>query len=329
VLDTEEAAKSTARFVVHSSSTTNPNAQIQRSLHFNNRIDLVQSCVNLQEDGTIDRTNPPPFSGTTGTHLQGLGIAAALHARITSQLPAETIPHCQRIVFLGAGACSLPAYLFEKLPHNVAVTAVELSADVCFAARRCFGVDTLEDSADHSRTFKLQQGCAVEWLTEADAGSVDVLIVDIEGDNQSGPQGDTIAPIQLVAPPAFMLSAPFLHSATDALAPDGILAINFIGSESCFADLRSSLPTLLEGLGLFEAAACRAPTMGPRSTLVDAEGGSGASSSTGKVHAIIFVTPAAGPAVLEARNAAEALHKLGDTQIVESPSAWLSGWEQW
>jgi hypothetical protein len=327
VLDTQEAAKDSKNgMVVHSSRL-----QTNRSLHFNNRINLVQSCVLLREDGAVDRALPPPITGATGTHLQGLGIAAALQAHNANA--GQSLAEKQRIVFLGAGACSLPAYLCQSLPYDVAVTAIELSADVCFAARQCFGVDALElgsdgsrDEAGVSRSFELQQGCAIEWLTEVEPSSVDVLIIDIEGDNQSGCASGT--PIDLVAPPSFMLSLPFMHSATDALAAGGVLAINFIGTESYLAEMRANFPTLLKGLGEFDVAACRAPAMAPRSSLVDAEGG-GSSSSSGRIHAILFVTATSSPSALGAGCVEEALSHPGGTCLVESTPDWLAGWEMW
>ena len=58
---------------------------------------------------------------------------------------------------LGAGACGLPAFLHEALP-GATIDAVELSADVCAAARACFGVAALEGSP----RFALHEACAFE-----------------------------------------------------------------------------------------------------------------------------------------------------------------------
>ena len=141
--------------VVHSTEEvsvieTTSDDSIHRSLHFNERPHLVQSCVRVDSrTGHIDHTRPPPSEGRLATHLQGLSLALALHSPNSGK---------KTVCVLGAGGCSLPAYLFGAVPEVKTMHAVELSKDVSYAARHYFGIRELEDSS-----FTLHTECAKSW----------------------------------------------------------------------------------------------------------------------------------------------------------------------
>ena len=212
-------------------------APARRSLRFNRRLDLEQTCVRLNPSTRcVDVSAPPP------SRLQGLALAAQLFTAATGRVP-------RRVAVLGAGGCSLPAFLHEALAE-CHVDAVELSADVRAAARACFGVAALETSG----RFQLHSGCAAAWmramaerferLGEASPG-FDVIIVDVEAgpdvastaDGEAGAPVTPVAPVaprELVAPPAQMLASAFLADLEATLAPDGVAAWNIIGAAGDF-----------------------------------------------------------------------------------------------
>ena len=148
-----------------------------RSLHFNDRFDVVQTCIALDAaTGGPDHSRPPSLDSQAGTATQGLSLAVALH-QISSSRGAcgDAAGAGRRIAVLGAGACALPAFLHEALP-SATIDAVELSGDVCAAARACFGVAALEGSP----RFALHEACAFDWLAAAPPRSLDLIIVDME-----------------------------------------------------------------------------------------------------------------------------------------------------
>jgi len=105
-----------------------------RSLHFNDRLDVVQSCVALDSSGAPILNRPPPLRGPTATYTQGLALAVAYHSiRHHQENISESVdgtstraPYAPRITILGAGACVLPAFLHEAVP-TATVDAVEVS----------------------------------------------------------------------------------------------------------------------------------------------------------------------------------------------------------
>ena len=51
-----------------------------RSLHFNDRFDVVQTCIALDAaTGGPDHSRPPSLDSQAGTATQGLSLAVALH----------------------------------------------------------------------------------------------------------------------------------------------------------------------------------------------------------------------------------------------------------
>ena len=205
-----------------------------RSIHFNDRLDLVQSCIRVHVSPSTgervpDHSRPPPSAGRTATHLFALAAAPALHHLLTSsggvgQVPPRASPtRPLAIVVLGAGGCSVPAFLATalRLPGGRAfeVSAVELSSAVVAAARAHFGIAQLEANG----ALQLYRACASEHLAQIAAtrpGSVDVLLIDLES-GLAMEHG-------LRAPPSFVLDAAFLASISSSLSTDGVVALNCI-----------------------------------------------------------------------------------------------------
>lgn len=213
-----------------------------RSLHFNDRYDYVQSSVRVSVAGLVDHSRPPPTVGETGTVVSGLGLAVASHILLTPSW-AHASHMALRIAVVGAGACSLPAFLHTALPA-AQVDAVELSAAVCAAARDHFGVAELEAS---SSRFRLHEGCGFEWLEAAPPDSADILVIDMEfgeidaevgapqpavgsadGAGDAAEAADATGP--LLAPPRRFLRPEVLARCAKVLAPGGVLAVNALGS---------------------------------------------------------------------------------------------------
>ena len=157
-----------------------------RSLHFNDRVDLVQSCVYVRPslnyadgnsvsssgpwcppaDRVVDHAAPPPAEGDTATHLNALLAAVGLYQALATAAGAEAdaappacSPHATqsappgplRVAVLGGGGCAVPAHLFAAMGGTDRVTLevdiVERSGGVVAAAREHFGIAALEEQA--------------------------------------------------------------------------------------------------------------------------------------------------------------------------------------
>ena len=101
-----------------------------RSMHFNQRLDFVQSCVRVRGAADAaprqrqpDHSRAPPSTGSTATHLGGLSSALALHQLLARQCgsaaaaaaPAAEGGDALSVLILGAGGCSVPAHLATSL----------------------------------------------------------------------------------------------------------------------------------------------------------------------------------------------------------------------
>lgn len=226
-----------------------------RSLHFNERVDVVQTCITVDAlTDTPDHSRPPSLDAQSGTYSQGLALAIALQG-----LNAARGSDACRIGVLGAGACGLPAFLHEALPQ-AQVDAVEVSADVCAAARECFGIQKLEGSP----RFRLHQTCAFEWVSAAPPASLDVLLVDLEaGEAALAPLWSQLDPkeraalggeLPLVAPPQRALSPEFIDACRAAVAPGGVVGVNALGGRAAIALASASF-----GATLGARVSCMAP----------------------------------------------------------------------
>ena len=118
------------------SGPSRPTRSWLRSLHFNDRLDYVQSCVRVKGAAKFraaDHSQPPPAHGATATHLHLLLVAVGLHRAIVSHT-GRPLAEDLRIAVLGAGGCSVPAYLATalRLPggRRAEIDAVELNKDV-------------------------------------------------------------------------------------------------------------------------------------------------------------------------------------------------------
>lgn len=186
-----------------------------RSLHFNDRLDYVQSCVRVTgtpacppELRVADHSQPPPMDGETATHLHLLVVAVGLYRAMA----AETAEHLH-IVVLGAGGCSVPAYLAAalRLPGGqpAEIDAVELNDDVVAAARAHFGIQNLEEVNNNTppNRLRVHTQCALEWVKAA-TERVDVLIVDLQSGNATDRHLGTC---EVHAPPQAAMESGFLH----------------------------------------------------------------------------------------------------------------------
>lgn len=281
-----------------------------RSLHFNERVDVVQTCVAVDAvTDTPDHSRPPSLDAQSGTYSQGLALAIALHGLRQTRGNAAC-----RIGVLGAGACGLPAFLHQALPH-AQVDAVEVSADVCAAARECFGVQSLERSS----RFRLHQTCAFEWVSAAPPASLDVLLVDLEaGEAALAPLWSQLDAAQkaelggelpLVAPPQRALSPEFIRACRAALAPGGVVGVNALGGGAAIALASASL-----GATLGARASCAAP-------MPPAEEGETDAFPELEQRLLFFGDGVDGVGADEMRTALDALPPL-----VDGKDQWLRGW---
>eukprot|EP01134_Creolimax_fragrantissima_P005496 CFRG5496T1 len=295
-----------------------------RSLHFNNRLDLVQTCVEVDaKTGEVDHSNPPPSFGKRATHLQGLALgyvlrhACALGSADGDDKKAST--KCN-IAVLGAGGCSLPSFLHHVLPDSN-IVCVEASPDVVDAARDFFGVRKLEEKQDNR--FTLIGSTAEEWveliqtgmpLGEATHESLDLVIVDIEdGDNGDGFHTDMSSSYsleaQLIAPPTSILNPKFWSNLSSVVAPGGVIAINVIGTEVAHEDMRNHLVAYLPSN--WTLSSCTAPNII-------------SGSATNVVHGILMACN--GPRVTS-DILLEAAGQL--PRLVDDPEAWVDTWKSW
>jgi hypothetical protein len=299
-----------------------------RSLHFNDRLDYVQSCVRLDAaTGQADHSRPPPTRGETGTVVSGLALAVATHSLLAGPLAAS---RPLRVAVIGAGACALPAFLHSALPRAT-IEAVEVSAEVCAAARAHFGVAELEASD----RFRLVEGCGFEWLATAAAGSTDVLIVDMEaGDaevNIGEPANDDRAESldeaatgaasgggqergPLLAPPRKLLEPAFVARCAEVLAPGGVLALNALGSDAEVRHVAAQFSAF---------AACSPPaSVAPA---MDAK-----ASGHPLVQRFLFCAPdtpaASARSSRESVRGALRLDQSRGVALVESAQEWLDSW---
>lgn len=230
-----------------------------RSLHFNDRLDYVQSCVRVTGTQTCppksrsaDHRHCPPASGATATHLHLLLTAVGLQRANTEHALEEHL----RIAVLGAGGCSVPAYLATalRLPRNRAaeIDAVELNEDVVAAARTYFGIQHLEASDVLPNRLRVHTQCALEWAKDA-SGKVDVLIVDLQGKPEA--DGDhRLGTAEVHAPPLMAMSQDFLHSVVKLVGEHptrpGVVAFNCIATPEGLMNVQERLR---HGLSLAKA----------------------------------------------------------------------------
>jgi len=212
-----------------------------RSLHFNARLDYVQSCVLVRGGGgdcpadrVPDHSSAPPSTGATATHLRRLLNAVGLQRLL---LPAgDPDPAPLRIVVLGAGGCTVPAHLATALRHPAAVEAVEISPAVVEVAHEWFGISTIPDE-----TLRVHTSCALEWMRCAEQ-PIDVLLIDLES-GASGASGEIRAPPPEVLAPAFLSRI----AALVGRHKPGAVAVNTIASESGLGHVASTLSGFFAG----------------------------------------------------------------------------------
>ncbi|OQS06510.1 hypothetical protein THRCLA_01455 [Thraustotheca clavata] len=181
-----------------------------RSLHFTNRLELVQSEVFLSKDGSIDFTK----------------LALDVHKGLCIGLALTTKPDSLRIGLLGAGAGVLPAYLEKNVIGDVHIDAVDPSIAILQAGREYFNLK-------QSTRLALHTEFGEDFLAKQESSSTDWLIIDVEDGSTSEST--------LRAPPASFLTSDFLKQVERVLTPTGSVAINAI-----YSDKDSALKTIQE-----------------------------------------------------------------------------------
>eukprot|EP01051_Picozoa_sp_SAG22_P005565 SAG22_NODE_334_length_12094_cov_9.446019_9_plen_459_part_00 len=338
---------------------THGGPEVHRSLHFSDRLDLVQTAVALDSAGQPRHDRPPPLTGKTGTHLQGLGLALAAHRALQLRAAADCSAGGEAgggadpgrplaLAVLGAGGGSLPAFLDTAVSPVLAcgrggaglqITAVELSPAAVAASKEFFGLGTCEARGG----LLVETGCAYRWLQAAPPASVDVLIVDLEdGGDERGEGGAERG--RLLAPPASLLAdgGKLVAAAGAALAPGGVVAFNMIAGPGGAAALSAAADQVAAALPGLDHWICRSPRLDDpevSSPASNGEEGVGAGLDEPGAEepgpeepghqAVVFCAKAAGGAGtrpgLSRDDMAAALATM--PVLVDRPDEWLAGWD--
>ncbi|ETV96778.1 hypothetical protein H310_10084 [Aphanomyces invadans] len=183
-----------------------------RSLHFTDRLQLVQSEVFLTHEGAVDHSYL-----SLDVH-RGLSVALGFldDSRRSSQW---------RIAMLGAGASVLPTFWHHLITRHrpVHIQVVEPREDMLRAGREYF------DAAD---ALQVHQQFGESFVSESlMAGALmDLIVVDVE-DGTSHAVSDDRGDGLLRAPPASMTSFSFLQDIRQLLTPRGVFAVNAIDGD--------------------------------------------------------------------------------------------------
>lgn len=255
------------------SGPSRPTRSWLRSLHFNDRLDYVQSCVRVKGAAKFraaDHSQPPPAHGATATHLHLLLVAVGLHRAIVSHT-GRPLAEDLRIAVLGAGGCSVPAYLATalRLPggRRAEIDAVELNKDVVAAARTYFGIQNLEETNDKlPNRLRVHTQCALAWVKAAPK-SVDVLIVDLESGNSTGDRH--LGACEVHAPPLAATDLDFLRDVARLVGSHlrpGVVAFNCIATPEGLIKVQERVR---QGLSLAKAEQHAESTSGAPATTHD------------------------------------------------------------
>lgn len=117
----------------------------------------------------------------------------------------------QKVLVLGLGGGSIPKFIHHYLP-DMQTRVVEINPEVIAVARSHFMLP------DDDARLQVIEGDGARYLPE-NPGSADLLILDIFDGHGVPPE---------------LYSQPFFDSAADALAQDGMLAVNLWGSDKNF-----------------------------------------------------------------------------------------------
>ena len=246
--------------------------------------------------------------------LQGLSLAVAVwlanNAGATrDELAAAAAATAPRICVLGAGGCSVPAFLHHTLPTS-SVDAVEPCGTVSYVARHMFGVDELERAG----RFRLHLASATDYLEALQPpAAFDVVIVDIVAAEAAGGVDGVAAPPTQVLSGAAALAA--------SLADGGVCAINTITSEGGFRSTRRLLRAALRDD--VEIAVLKVPA---EAVVIDQEW---------HTQRLVFMARQSRRATLEERSRERALSRAATAaalehlpRLVDDEARWLAGWEE-
>ncbi|ETV69402.1 hypothetical protein, variant [Aphanomyces astaci] len=191
-----------------------------RSLHFTDRLELVQSEVFLTPEGAVDHSYL-----SLDVHR---GLSVALGFLQDDPPPSSPSPSAVatdptwRVAMLGAGASVLPTFWQHVISRHrpVRIHVVEPSAAMLYAGTHFF------DASDALVVHKQTGNAFVTTLLESSAELLDLVVVDVEDGttHELLEHGDVLS-----APPASMTSKEFLHNIRRVLGPRGVVAMNVIG----------------------------------------------------------------------------------------------------
>ena len=119
----------------------------------------------------------------------------------------------EQIVQLGLGAGSLTKFCYQHYP-DANVTAVELNPDVI---RACHLLFELPNNDDHLHVI---EQCALAYIKDCPANSVDVLQIDLYSANADSPA---------------LESLDFYQECAQVLNEEGLLVVNILGNEHVHA----------------------------------------------------------------------------------------------
>jgi hypothetical protein len=191
-------------------SHTDDTQFVERTLHFNDSLDFIQTSVNVcTRTSAIHHTRP--LNLETANHIIAMSLALVMHhanqAHSNTRSPVVVNEGVKKCVVLGAGGCIFPIILSSLLPSHTHIHAIELSEAVTNAALQYFGVSpyvknitdfpTVNTTASQQQIcsgvmssanqFHLHQGCGIEWMAkevnQAESSNFDMIFVDIfDGD---------------------------------------------------------------------------------------------------------------------------------------------------
>lgn len=166
------------------------------------------------DDGGGSTTRAPVGTAPAYAYIKLMGALALAHVPALGEAELSARPFSA--LFLGAGACSLPLLLASAAPPPAAadaslppsLTALDLDARVCDAARAYFGASDADPPID-------LRVADAETAPRAFAGArLSLIAIDLFGADNS-------------QPPAFATDEAWVRALRGALAEGGVLLANF------------------------------------------------------------------------------------------------------
>jgi len=186
--------------------TFQPNFIPTRTLHFNDRKNLIQSEVYLKgEDSEIDHSKL-----VLDVH-RAMAMVFPLYGFANGPEQKNKESDIISVAVLGAGACTLPNFIKHRFV-NAKIDAIDTSKSVLKVAREYFGTGS---------EIKLHNEDALDYMDRCDNTNFDVVFVDVDS-GSLGPHG-------IAAPPAAFLEDSFLISLKSSVRQkSGVVVMNVI-----------------------------------------------------------------------------------------------------